>query len=288
MTRSINGRVLVKDLSDGFVDSPEQKYPMGMLVKALVKEFGVKDSINHPQYQLSLRSSDVDGDRKAAVLATLSVGQVISGTIQKVTEYGVFVSLDGLDVVGLCKTIDAVNRNQQLHEVYSQGDTVRAKVLKITGPKLTLGLKENYFQGNDSDSGTDSELDHSEVHNMEFPEGDNDGILEEVSDSDDGSLEVLIRNARVPIDIEDEDHDSMEVYQHTNDDDYGREADDAILRNKRKAVDKHSSTAQNAKTPRLISSDVEVLQWDDFQPAEVKALDKVQVPLLNLYQVSKR
>ena len=285
--------MLVKDLSDGFVESPEQKYPMGMLVHARVKEVNVnKDSSDHPQYQLSLRSSDVDGDRKAAILATLSVGQVVSGTVQKVTEYGVFVALDHLEVVGLCKTIDAVNRNQQLHEVYSQGDTVRAMVLKISGSKLSLGLKETYFQ----DQETDSELENnSDMHDTEKDEEDEDVVLEEVvSDSDEGSIEEMIRNARVPMDVEDEDHDEAYplIHDNNNDDDgypnLSKGMHTINLPHKRKAEgEQWDNKAKDIKASRLVSSNVEVLEWDDFQPADVKVNHLQQVLVFIIIYVNR-
>lgn len=268
LTRKQNGRVLVKDLSDGFVDSPEQKYLPGMLVSARVTEVNSDASHDSPQYQLSLRSSDVDGDQTAAALAKLSIDQVVSGTVQKVADFGVFVKVDDLNIVGLSRPLDAVSSKQNIHDVFTKGDVVRAKVLKIAGNRLHLGLKDRYFRDHDNE-GTDNEIENSEL-NEPTAEEDED-ILEEADASEDESVEEIIRQASLHPDDQEESDDAF-----MNDivDEEVIKTETSIISKKRKAESQQSSNS-DSKSKKL-SAGADVLEWDDFKPA-ARSMDLRQV-----------
>lgn len=77
------------------------------------------------------------------VLHNLSEGQVITGTIKNITDYGAFIDLGGVD--GLLHITDMTwGRIGHPSEILSVGQDVQVKVLKIdpeTG-KVSLGLKQ--------------------------------------------------------------------------------------------------------------------------------------------------
>lgn len=145
--------MLIKDLSDDFVSDPSASFPPGRLVTGRVKAVNVADHT----VELSLRSSDVNGDGLAAQMASIVAGKVVSGIVHKVTEFGVFVCIDGSSVVGLSRVGDAVDVGVDVRKMYSVGDAVRARVLKTSGSKVSLGLRPRHFSGQGGEEGTDDE-----------------------------------------------------------------------------------------------------------------------------------
>jgi len=80
---------------------------------------------------------------KARTLQSLEEGQVLTGTIKNLTEYGAFVDLGGID--GLLHITDmSWGRVNHPSEVFSVGDEVTVKVLKYNPEteRVSLGLKQ--------------------------------------------------------------------------------------------------------------------------------------------------
>ncbi|HMR75469.1 MAG TPA: 30S ribosomal protein S1 [Polyangiaceae bacterium] len=80
---------------------------------------------------------------KEKTLQTLEEGQVLTGTIKNLTEYGAFVDLGGID--GLLHITDmSWGRVNHPSEVFNVGDEVTVKVLKYNPEteRVSLGLKQ--------------------------------------------------------------------------------------------------------------------------------------------------
>ena len=80
---------------------------------------------------------------KAETLQSLEEGQVLTGTIKNLTEYGAFVDLGGID--GLLHITDmSWGRVNHPSEVFNVGDEVTVKVLKYNPEteRVSLGLKQ--------------------------------------------------------------------------------------------------------------------------------------------------
>jgi small subunit ribosomal protein S1 len=80
---------------------------------------------------------------KAKTLENLQEGQVLTGTIKNLTEYGAFVDLGGID--GLLHITDmSWGRVNHPSEVFSVGDEVTVKVLKYNPEteRVSLGMKQ--------------------------------------------------------------------------------------------------------------------------------------------------
>jgi small subunit ribosomal protein S1 len=80
---------------------------------------------------------------KEATLENLQEGQVVTGTIKNITEYGAFVDLGGID--GLLHITDmSWGRVNHPSEVFEVGDEVTVKVLKYNADteRVSLGLKQ--------------------------------------------------------------------------------------------------------------------------------------------------
>ncbi|GGA38874.1 30S ribosomal protein S1 [Kroppenstedtia guangzhouensis] len=81
--------------------------------------------------------------RKQEILASLEPGQVMEGTVQRLTDFGAFVDIGGVD--GLVHVSElAWNRVEHPSEVISEGDQVQVKVLKVDqqNERISLSIKE--------------------------------------------------------------------------------------------------------------------------------------------------
>lgn len=76
---------------------------------------------------------------KQKIMAELSEGQIIEGTVQRLTQFGAFVDVGGVD--GLVHVSEiAWNHVEKPSDVVSEGDKVRVKVLKVDPEKGKISL----------------------------------------------------------------------------------------------------------------------------------------------------
>jgi len=84
---------------------------------------------------------------KKETLAKLEEGSVVEGIVTRLTNFGAFIDLGGVD--GLLHISEfSWNRIESPNEVLNIGDTVETQVLKIKGSKISLSMKalqENPF-----------------------------------------------------------------------------------------------------------------------------------------------
>lgn len=91
--------------------------------------------------------SEQRAEVRKKVLDTLSVGQVIQGTVKNITNYGVFADIGGVD--GLLHITDMTwGRISHPSELVKIGETITVKVLALdpVNEKISLGMKQ--LQGN--------------------------------------------------------------------------------------------------------------------------------------------
>ncbi|WP_379129144.1 30S ribosomal protein S1 [Paenibacillus sp. sgz500958] len=76
---------------------------------------------------------------KVKIMSELSEGQIIEGTVQRLTQFGAFVDVGGVD--GLVHVSEiAWNHVDKPSDVVSEGDKVRVKVLKVDPEKGKISL----------------------------------------------------------------------------------------------------------------------------------------------------
>ncbi|PTM58660.1 30S ribosomal protein S1 [Desmospora activa] len=81
--------------------------------------------------------------KKGEILNSLEADQVLDGTVQRLTDFGAFVDIGGVD--GLVHVSElAWNRVEHPAEVLSEGDQVKVKVLKVDAEneRISLSIKE--------------------------------------------------------------------------------------------------------------------------------------------------
>uniref|UniRef100_A0AAV1V1S5 rRNA biogenesis protein RRP5 n=1 Tax=Peronospora matthiolae TaxID=2874970 RepID=A0AAV1V1S5_9STRA len=186
--RHSTARVMLRDLSDDFVKAPQTQFPSGKLVAGRVTKKSDRG------LELSLKASVVSEDVSMFKWNDLKEGLTVKGTITKVQAYGVFVRIEKSTISGLCHISEIADEKvtQPLDQVFSEGDYVKAKVLKVENRRVSFGLKPSYFQGEASSSeeesdeeeeeaeGSDNNNDEEEEEQVESMEVDDEGEDEDV------------------------------------------------------------------------------------------------------------
>eukprot|EP00970_Alexandrium_tamarense_P010179 scaffold2045_cov203-Alexandrium_tamarense.AAC.42 len=122
LSRSVEGRVILKELSDDFIPNPSAMFPPGRLVVGKVK--GVNEE-----------KSTVDIDMRESVLLTsgdritlddIEEQSKYTGVVSRVESYGVFVRIDNSDVSGLAHVSECSdNYIKNISDLYNPGDMVK-------------------------------------------------------------------------------------------------------------------------------------------------------------------
>lgn len=122
--------------------------PVKNLDKFLGKKFKFKIiKFNKKRGNIVLSRRAVVAEEKermrAETLSTLNEGQIVTGTVKNITDYGAFIDLGGMD--GLLHITDmSWGRVKHPSELFSVGDEIKVKILKYDREKerISLGLKQ--------------------------------------------------------------------------------------------------------------------------------------------------
>lgn len=191
--------VRVSQLSDAFLKAWKNDFQRDQLVRG--KIISIDQSSGH--IQMSLKGSVLEHDYTPPLrLTDLKIGDVVTGKVGKVEEFGVFIVADNSEkkIRGLCHRSEiAENRIQDARKLFKEGDAVKAKVLKIELDKsrINFGLKASYFQAEDedvtADSLADSDLemeDEADQGSDEVNGGPDEMALDDTSGNEDGGAEL--------------------------------------------------------------------------------------------------
>ncbi|XP_078436680.1 RIBOSOMAL RNA PROCESSING 5 [Wolffia australiana] len=141
LSRKVDARILISDLSDGFVEKPELEFPVGRLIKGRV--LAVDSSSK--RVDLTLKSEDgAKTSSGTADFSNLHIGDVISGKIKRIEPYGLFITIANSNTVGLCHVSQLPHTNSEdIRTKYVVGEDVSAKILKMDPKRrrLSLGMK---------------------------------------------------------------------------------------------------------------------------------------------------
>jgi len=168
LSRNIRGRVILKELSDGFLPEPGHLFPMGRLVIGKVKQVyhnmskgkANKSKCVETTVDIDMRESSLLDQNKLS-FADIMEGSKYKGVVTRVERYGVFVRLDSSDVTGMAHLSECSDSFvKHLTDHYDPGDRVKVLVIKVDKDqhRISLGLKASYFEG-DSCSESDEQSD---------------------------------------------------------------------------------------------------------------------------------
>ncbi|EGW33284.1 uncharacterized protein SPAPADRAFT_137651 [Spathaspora passalidarum NRRL Y-27907] len=183
--RSVYALVRITDLSDSYLKDWKKFFKPGQLVLGKVsacKEEG--------RVLLTLKESEVNGELNyLKKFEDLEVGDVFEGSVKRVTDFGVFVKLDGtVNISGLCHQSEiAENKVENIAGLFGEGDRVKVKILKVNQEKkqLSLGMKASYFT-----TASDVNEDDDEDIEMKESEDDEEESEEEEEESEDEVMDI--------------------------------------------------------------------------------------------------
>ena len=215
LSRSVEGRVILKELSDEFIPNPSAVFPPGRLVVGKVKS--VKESSSKKggrpavtMVDLDMRESVLLSSADRISLDDVKVNSKYTGVITRVESYGVFVRIDNSDVSGLAHVSECSDSYiKNIFDLYNPGDFVKLVVIQMDKEqsRLAFSLKASNFDDSDDNSSSSSSSDDEESDAMEVDsdgEGDDDSI-----DSDDENFAAKLAK-KTEADGDDEE-DKMEV-----------------------------------------------------------------------------
>ncbi|KEF55753.1 uncharacterized protein A1O9_08504 [Exophiala aquamarina CBS 119918] len=190
---NITAFVRVSNLSDSFIKEWKDHFQRDQLVKG--KVILVDEASGN--VQISLRESALDPNYKAPLnFNDVKLGDVVSGKVVKAEAFGVFILIDNSENVrGLCHRSEiAEQRIEDASKLFSEGDKVKAKVLKLdpVTRRVNFGMKASYFADElDEDSVDDSEDAASEDESLADGGVDLDEDMERAEeDEDDDEMEL--------------------------------------------------------------------------------------------------
>ncbi|GKV41870.1 hypothetical protein SLEP1_g49347 [Rubroshorea leprosula] len=162
LSRKLDAKILLSNLSDGYVDNPEKEFHVGKLVVGRVLAV---EPLSR-RVEVTLKTSNATSATKSEIndFSSLHVGDIISGRVKRVEPYGLFIAMDHTNLVGLCHVSElSDDRVENIETKYKAGEKVRAKILKVDKERhrISLGMKNSYLV-----DGSDNQI-HSEEDSEE-------------------------------------------------------------------------------------------------------------------------
>lgn len=182
----VDAYVKVAELSDSFVKDWQSEYEVDQLVKG--KVIGI-DKLRG-NVQMSLKASALSENYVPPMrFEDLKPGQIVTGKIRKVEDFGVFIVIDGANrLSGLCHRSQIADRKvDNVKDLYQEGDQVKAKIVYLDAKKrqISFGLKASYFP---DDVGSRDGSDDEDLNGMEGAQMSSDSNDQE--DEEDGGIDL--------------------------------------------------------------------------------------------------
>nr|GMD47877.1 rRNA biogenesis protein RRP5 isoform X1 [Ipomoea batatas] len=281
LSRKVDAKILISNLADGFIESPEKEFPVGKLVTGKV----VSVEALSKRVEVTLRTSSSATPRKSDIdaLNNFSAGNIISGKIKRIEPYGLFISVDRTNLVGLCHVSELSDDHiDNVQSRYKAGDTVRAKVLKVDKDRhrISLGMKNSYFRDDDGeDIQTTSRQSINKTdkgnnvligtHSTAFPESSSADIDVSVVNTTDNILtEVESRASIPPLEVPLDDIENSDIDDAVNKNpDHTGGVDTTDEKDKKRAMKKAKKEREReimAAEERLLEKDIP-MNTDEFE-----------------------
>jgi rRNA biogenesis protein RRP5 len=180
----LDAYVRISDLSDKFIKDWKAEFQVDQLVTGKI----ISLNPNSKNPLMSLKASIFEKDYVPALtFDSVEVGQIVTGKVRKVEDYGVIIVVDNSNnVSGLCHRTEIADKAvTDVKALYSEGDAVKAKILSVDPQKrrISFGLKYSYITGSKQE---DDEVEDAESVEM----ADEDSDRSEVDYDDEEMREV--------------------------------------------------------------------------------------------------
>ncbi|KAJ4823880.1 hypothetical protein Tsubulata_010462 [Turnera subulata] len=256
LSRKLDAKILLSNLSNEYVENPEKEFPIGQLVHGRV--LSVEPSSK--RVEVTLKKLGADGTTKSKIngWSQLHVGDIISGTIKRVEAYGLFITIDHTNVVGLCHVSELSDDHiTDIESKYTAGEKVRAKILKVDVERHRISLGMKNLEGDDSSTSPSKEQADKES-SANSSESDSDSELTIFPDSSSHAIhnmDVEYVNVETSILAQAESRASVPPLEVTLDDAEQTHMDDIISKNQgqvdeadtipKKKIDKKKSNRES-------------------------------------------
>lgn len=135
----VDGLLHVTDISWKRINHPSEALSVGQTVKVQIIKF------NEDNQRISLGMKQLENDPWAAIANKFEVGQVCTGKVTNITDYGAFVELEN-GVEGLVHVSEMSWTRKNVHpgKIVSTSQEVQVKVLEVDPDKrrISLGIKQ--------------------------------------------------------------------------------------------------------------------------------------------------
>ena len=130
----IDGLIHVSDISwTKKLRHPGEIYKVGDVVQAKVL------TVDQENEKFTLGMKQLTEDPWSSVPTRYPVGNVISGTVTNVTDFGLFVEVEE-GIEGLIHVTELGKKVKSPAELYKEGDVVQAKIIHVSADERRLGL----------------------------------------------------------------------------------------------------------------------------------------------------
>lgn len=159
LSRMLDARITLSNLSDEYIENPQKNFPVGILVHGRVLSMDPSSG----RVEASLRKSTGSKLEKPDDISysDLHVGDIIDGRVKRVESYGLFVTIQSSELVGLCHVSELSDEPVlDINSCYKAGDIVKVKILKIDEKRhrVSLGMKKSYFDSDPIAGTNDDEI----------------------------------------------------------------------------------------------------------------------------------
>lgn len=147
LSRKLDAKILLSNLSDGYTENPEKEFPVGKFVVGKV----ISVEPLSKRVEVTLKTASNGSARKTNAnngLSSLRVGDMVLGRIKRIEAYGLFITIDEANMVGLCHVSElSDDQVDNIESKYRAGERVKAKVLKVDEERhrISLGMKASYM-----------------------------------------------------------------------------------------------------------------------------------------------
>ena len=135
----VDGLLHVTDISWRRINHPAEVLSVGQTVKVQVIKF------NEDTQRISLGMKQLESDPWAKVEGKYAVGEVYTGKVTNITDYGAFVELeDGIEGLVHVSEMSWTRKNVHPGKIVSTSQEVEVKVLEVDAEKrrISLGIKQ--------------------------------------------------------------------------------------------------------------------------------------------------
>lgn len=153
----VEGLVHISELSWSRVSHPSDLVAVGQEVQVFIL------GIDRETGRISLGMKQLQPDPWVSVSERFQIGQIVKGTVTRVTNFGAFVQLEQ-NLEGLIHISElSTGHVKRVEDVLKPGDSVEAKVIKVLPDEQRIGLSLKAMQS-DSESKNESQSETVGAH----------------------------------------------------------------------------------------------------------------------------